>query len=148
MAWPRTSQRTPRGSVICPWVSVASKSGPAASGPEHSRGSRVQSQMQAPTSLSGSAWAEFRACQPHDQTVPIRASRATCFTASASSFTCSNQAIAGNVPRFDAWKPSMSPTRRDGIPMSVNVLTASRNRFLSVRLPATVPWRWIRRPLK
>ena len=90
----------------------------------------------------------FRACQPHDQTVPICVSRATCFTASAWSLTCSNQAIGGIDPRFEAWKPSMIPILRDGIPMSVNVRTASRKRFRSVRLPATVPWRWMRRPVK
>ena len=104
--------------------------------------------MQAPTSLSGSAWAVFRACQPHDQTVPIRASRATCFAASAWSLTCSNQAIGGIDPRFDAWKPSMIPILRDGIPMSVNVRPPHGSGFSACGSPPPFPGGGSGGPLK
>ena len=105
--------------------------------------------MQAPTSLSGSACAVFRACHPHDQTRADPRLTRDLLRGERLELDVLEPGDRGQaVPRFDAWKPSMSPTRRDGIPMSVKVLTASRKRFRSVRLPATDPWRWIRRPLK
>jgi hypothetical protein len=68
--------------------------------------------------------------------------------ASAWSFTWWNQGIAPIDPRFEAWKPSMIPTRFAGMPISVKVRTASRKRLRSVRLPANGPCRWISLPLK
>src|SRR4051812_29600525 len=139
------TQRAPAGRLTWPTVSDASKSGPAAPGPSQSVWSRAQSQTQAVAGLSGSGVAfALNVAQPQDQIAAILNSWATCFAASASSFTTSNQADAGSRPPR-APRPgeelnwSWSAPRPEGTPICVSLLTRPRSPARIVRLAASAP---------
>ena len=67
----------PFGSISCPWRLEVEKPSPATAGPLQRLGSRVQSQTQPASALSGSIPASLNVPQPQEKTVGIFISAAT-----------------------------------------------------------------------
>ncbi len=118
---------------------------PASDGASQSEWSRVHSQVQAATGLSGSFPAGLKAAQPHDQTLARCSSPDTCCAASDSHLTTSSHFESGwspsrpPAPRVEE-KVSIIPSRFVGTPIWIR--SSSRERIVARRrrLPSTGPW--------
>ena len=117
---------------------------PATAGPLQRLGSRVQSQTQPASALSGSIPASLNVPQPQEKTVGIFISAATWRAESACHLITSNHAWRGRSPSRPPvpgalWKPRISPSFEMGMPMLRRFATARRYDARRRRLPTIGP---------